>query len=87
MNFAEIVKQNLRGHDYIAARGLSRKVPMRGEQLAEPHPECAACQMQERLPDVLKLLNNWNQNARPLRLLPPIQAQRIEFRRRRSDGK
>lgn len=45
----------MRGHDYIAARGLSPKF------LGEQRHQCATCAQAELLPIVLNLCNAWKQ--------------------------
>lgn len=45
----------MRGHDYIAARGLSPKF------LGEQRHQCQTCAQAELLPVVLNIINGWKQ--------------------------
>ena len=53
MTLAQIFASNLRGKDYIAARGLTPAM------VRDQQHECSACKAAEKLPDVLRLLKKW----------------------------
>ena len=47
MNIAEILAKNLRGHDYVKARGLV--------SIFKPRHDCPTCKQQELLPAVQQI--------------------------------
>lgn len=53
MDLRKIFEANLRGKDYITARGLSPEV------VSENTHICITCQKQEQLPMVLRILANY----------------------------
>lgn len=57
MNFLDILKQDLRAHEYIKARGLSKQVKFKGE--IEPHKDCPVCRKAEMLPAVINVIERW----------------------------
>ncbi len=48
-----IFKNDLRGHDYIQARGLSPQV------VKDRHNQCHVCKHAEQSQNMLYLINNW----------------------------
>ncbi len=54
---ADIFKNDLRGHAYIEARGLS-------PQLVSAHQHtCESCRMAEELPRIQRLMERWGKTA------------------------
>jgi hypothetical protein len=53
MNLFDIFKQNLRGHDYIAARGLSPEVVRKNGHV------CPQCRLNDLLPAVQQIVANY----------------------------
>lgn len=53
MTIAEIFASDLRGHAYIAARGLSPQI------VREQRHTCDSCRRAEMLPAVQQILANW----------------------------
>ena len=63
MTLTEIHQQNLRGHDYIKARGLTRRVKLKDEKhdpiQPASHPDCEVCNQAELLEKVVRILEKW----------------------------
>lgn len=64
MNLTEILSRDLRGRDYLNARGLVRKVKI-GDLAPQSHPNCDHCNAQERLATVQRIVSHWEPIAKP----------------------
>lgn len=58
MSITEIFAQGLRGHAYLAARGLKPMVRV-GNVVPMSHPDCDYCNAQEKKAAVLRILSHW----------------------------
>lgn len=58
MSIAEIFAKDLRGHDYLRARGLTPKVRV-GNITPMSHPHCDYCNAQELLATVQRIVAHW----------------------------
>jgi hypothetical protein len=56
MPISDIFKLDLRGHDYIDARGLSPDV------VRHYNHTCSECQRNAMLPVVQRIVNSWSKN-------------------------
>ena len=53
MNLSEIFAQDLRGHEYIKARGLTPQI------VKEQQHQCESCRQMEMLPVVQRITAQW----------------------------
>jgi hypothetical protein len=58
MTFTDILASDLRGREYLDARGLTRLVKIADSE-PESHPYCDHCNAQERLATVQRIVANW----------------------------